>query len=100
MLDNNITRLLADIKKRPGVYIGKKSLDRLATFISGYMCCVHERDGASPEYLPGFQEFIAERYNIHSVHGWPEIIQFFNVTEEDAFDEFYRLLNTYYKTHF
>ena len=98
-MSENISKLLADMKRRPGVYFGKKSLERLATFLSGYMCCVSERDGVTSEYLPGFQEFIAERYNIRSAHHWSEIIRFFCTTDEEAFDEFYKLLDEFIKNN-
>jgi len=91
----DVKKLLSDMKNRPGVYFGKKSLDRLSTFLSGYICCVSERDGEIGEYLPGFQEFISERYNIRSTHHWSEIIQFYCSTEEEAFDEFYKLLDEF-----
>lgn len=92
-----INRLLRDVQKNPGIYLGKKSLERLVFFLSGYMYCMDERSESTAHYLPGFQEFIEEYYNIQSVHHWSEIIRFFCVTEEDAFDEFYRLLDEFYK---
>ena len=93
-----IKKLLEDMRKRPGVYFGKKSLDRLATFLSGYRCCVLERDGEAPSDLPGFQEFVAERYNIQSAHHWSDIIQFYCSTEEEAFDTFFELIDEFYNT--
>ena len=95
-MSENIKKLLNDMRIRPGVYFGKKSLDRLTAFLSGYMCCVHERDGGSTVYLPGFQEFVSERYNIKSAQHWSNIITFFSSTEEDAFDLFYELLDEFY----
>lgn len=95
-MQENIKKLLTDIKKRPGVYFGKKTLTDLSIFLSGYMCCTFERDGGTLEYLPGFQEFIEKRYNIKIARHWSEIICFFSFTEEDAFDQFYMLLDEYY----
>ena len=93
-----LNKLLLDIKERYGLYIGKKSLDRLTTFINGYMHCMFMRDGDCPPFLPNFQEFIADRYGIQSSHHWSSIIQFHSIYEEDAFDQFYELLDEFSKT--
>jgi hypothetical protein len=53
----SIDKLLLDFRKCPGV-LGKKSLERMKTFIDGYAFCMHERGGTVPEFLPGFQEYI------------------------------------------
>ncbi|MBQ2675973.1 MAG: hypothetical protein IJF54_01040 [Clostridia bacterium] len=91
-----IKRLLDDMRNRPVVYFGCKSLDSLATFLSGYMCRVHETTSDSGEALPGFQEFVQEKYGIQSSQHWSQIIRFFSATEESAFDEFFKLLDEYY----
>lgn len=92
-----VKNLLEDIQRRPGVYLGKKSLDRLGHFLAGYMWCMHCNFENEDNYLSGFQEFIADYYNIHSAHNWSDIIQFFCSTDEEAFDKFYELLK-YWKT--
>ena len=83
-------------KKTTWSIFWKKTLTDLSIFLSGYMCCTFERDGGTLEYLPGFQEFIEKRYNIKIARHWSEIICFFSSTEEDAFDQFYMLLDEYY----
>jgi len=93
--------LLQDIKNRPGVYLGKKKLDGLATFLSGYMCCLNDRNIVDYGNLKGFQEFIEKHYelqdNVKVCRHWSDIISFFNETEEEAFDEFYVLLEQFQK---
>lgn len=46
-------------------------------------------------FIPGFQDWIADRYEIKSTHGWSEIINFFSQDEGEAFDTFYELLDEY-----
>lgn len=94
---NDVDMLLQTIKKRPCLYIGKKSLDRLVTYVSGYMHRAYEAEGVHQEFLPGFQDYIAELYGIHSAHHWSSIIQFYCSYEEEAFDKFYELLDDFLK---
>ncbi len=37
--------LLKKIEERPDLYIGKPSIERLSSFISGYLCCKYDLDG-------------------------------------------------------
>lgn len=92
-----IKKLLMDIEKSPEDYIGKKSLERLVMFLFGYLIFIFKQDGFV-EHLPGFQEFVALRYNygIHTAYGWYQIIRKACETEEEAFDEFYKLLYEFY----
>jgi len=94
--------LLSDLKERSVAFIGEKSLSRLLSFITGYIYCVHEREGVVLDFLPGFQEFIEMHYglkdNSHVFQHWSKIISFFTSTDEEAFDEFYKLLNQYYQS--
>ena len=98
-MDNRIIIMLQKLHDRPGVYIGRKSLERLTTFISGYIQCLYDIEGSCPDFLPGFQKYIEARYglkdNIFIFRHWSEIISFFNATEDEAFDEFYELLKQY-----
>ena len=100
MLDKSFEKLLVELKYRPGVYIGKKSLERLSAFINGYMYCYYKHNGGPSDYLPGFQDYIEKKYGIQSTHGWSEIIRFFSTTEEEAFDSFFNLVNEFYNVNY
>ncbi|MCC3439960.1 hypothetical protein [Microcoleus sp. PH2017_05_CCC_O_A] len=45
--------------------------------------------------VDGFQEWIQERYQITSTHGWDSIILFFSADEKDALDKFFKLLEEF-----
>lgn len=94
-----ILNLLQILKIKYGMFIGKKSLERLVAYIGGYEHCLIERgeniSGLRMGFLPGFQEYIENRYNIHTDHHWSNIIQFFCNSDEEAFDTFYKLLDEF-----
>lgn len=96
-MNKKIKRLLKSMQEMPGAFFGKKSIERLAFSISGYALCLYENgelDENQP--LPGFNEFVAQRYGVKSAHDWCSIIVFYHPVEEDAFDTFYKLLDEFY----
>lgn len=84
--------LLEAIKKRPGMYLGGKSIVRLTHFLDGigYALAYEDEQHANPGVLQGFQEWLQIRYDIPSSQHWSRILLFFAANEEDAFDSFYR----------
>lgn len=91
---DEIIKLLYKIKEKPGMYIGHKSITSLADFLNGYLLAKHE-DGVQIDFLPGFNEWIAERYSIKSSHDWSRIISFHYLSQESAFDKFYEHLEEF-----
>jgi hypothetical protein len=90
--------LLQRMKQRPGMYLGKCSITRLRAFLDGYETDRAELGFAHTEQqqqLDGFQEWIQERYQITSTHGWDSIILFFSVDEKDALDKFFKVLEEF-----
>ena len=90
--------LLQRIKQRPGMYLGKCSITRLRAFLDGYETARAELgfpDTEQQQQLDGFQEWIQERYQITSTHGWDSIILFFSVDEKDALDKLFKLLEEF-----
>jgi len=100
-MDKRLINLLKLLQLKCGVLIGQKSLDRLITFVDGYIYCTNEQENVHLNFLTGFQEYIEKYYdmhdNIHLFHNWSEIICFFNATEEEAFDAFYKHMNLFLK---
>ncbi|MBO4990056.1 MAG: hypothetical protein J6D37_06960 [Clostridia bacterium] len=96
---DRLLKLLYEIKKVPGMYLGKPSLMYLHFYIEGYRHREYELTNVYPAFFPGFDEFIHERYGIRSTHGWASIITFFEGTDEKAFYQFYVLLEEFLKNH-
>lgn len=92
----DVYQKLQEIKKTPGLYIGKLSLERLTAFIDGYNERQYEIDGNSTcECLNGFQDYIQNLFDIHTTNRWSEIISFISLNEEAAFYKFYELLDEF-----
>ena len=86
--------LLERIKTRPGMYLGQPSITRLNMLLTGYSLARIEL-GLPPtkqeEEFDGFQDWLAERYQIKSTHGWDKIILFYAADEREAFLNFFKL---------
>ena len=89
--------LLKEIREQPAIYIGKKSLDRLAAFLAGYSYCMYKQQNISTPILPGFQEYISEHFKNESAYNWSSIIVLNSRNDEEAFDLFYDILEQFYR---
>lgn len=90
--------LLQRIKERPGMYLGRCSITRLRMLLMGYSMCRGELGLPLTEQekeFGGFQEWIQNKYNITSSHGWESIILFYSADERDAFNNFFELLDEF-----
>lgn len=92
----NLDNALLRIKENPSKYIGKKSLDRLILFILGYTISQCDEEGKFSECLKGFQEFVQQKYDIKYNVKYSKIISCLSVSEEQAFDKFYELLEEFH----
>ena len=90
-----IHEILQEIKARPKIYLGTISLELLDAFIGGCICYHHKLTGSYLEFLPGFDKFIHDRFDIQSTQGWATIIRFFSESDEAAFYKFYDLLEEF-----
>lgn len=90
-------KFLEDIKKKPGLYIGTKSLISLTYFLDGIFYTLHYLNGQKeyPNFLEGFQEWIQIRFDITSTQHWSNIINFYSSNDVNAFDLFFELLNEF-----
>jgi len=84
----HINLIIEKIRQKPGLYIGKKNLDHLATFMSGYECALNIVSQDFPYFDSKFQRFIESKYGLtYCTSHWSKIISA-NTTEEEAFDLF------------
>ena len=90
--------ILQEIKKRPGIFLGRSSITRLRSFLDGYIAAREDlglpRTDQETEFN-NFQDWIQKRYNITSSHGWDSIILFYSADERDALDNFFQLFEKF-----
>ena len=95
--------IMEKLKERPGLYVGKKSLPDILTFMSGYSCCLEDQGlkelpVGGPDWC--FYDYVRSHYGLQDNHHlpawhWSEIIQFFSGTEESAVDAYFELYDEY-----
>lgn len=98
MAEKKVKKLLEDIKSRPGVYFGEKSIRNLTHLLSGYFMGINEFLNTPAILLNNFQQFVENYYNIKTFRHWSDIILFHSATEEDAFDKFFELSDEFEKS--
>jgi hypothetical protein len=90
-----IVELLHNIKKHPGVILGRPSARTLHAFLSGY---AYGRKDSYPEdfqFLSGFNAWVHKQYEITSTQGWAQIIEFHSANEVEEMKLFWNLLEKY-----
>ena len=91
----HLFEILEKIKNHYGVYIGYKSIEKLADFISGFECAVYELTGTHEEFSSKFQIFIENKTKEISVgKHWSDIIAE-SESQESAFDLFFVYLDKF-----
>jgi|LSQX01.2.fsa_nt_gb hypothetical protein len=91
---DKVYELLQEIKKCPGLYLGKSSLECLYAFLSGYK--YHAGNNQS-DCLDGFQEYVEKAYHLKTGHNWASIIQFYSQTDKEAYYSFYKDFDNFMK---
>ncbi len=90
--------LLARIKQRPGMYLGKVSLTRLKMLLMGYSMSRGELGlqlTQQEKQFAQFQQWIQRKYQINSSQGWESIILSQVEDEKLAFDLFFELFEKF-----
>lgn len=99
---DDLLKLILEVEKKPGLYIGRKDLECLSHFLYGYYFakCEEGSDFGVWFYLY-FREYLAEKYkDKRTLNVTGLIIE----NEEggnsaDTFDTFFRLLHEYLEKH-
>jgi hypothetical protein len=89
-----VTELIAIIRPRPGMYIGKNNIFCFKAFIDGW----HFRDESEDteiELLHGFYFWLQEKYNIHDNRNWDELLFLIFQDGEKALDNFFILFDDF-----
>lgn len=99
-IDESVFELLAKIRKRPPMYLGEASLNRLHAFLVGYQsglgrvgkCLRLEQE------FSGFHEWVAQELDFaESTTGWCNMILSVCRNDEEALNRFFELLDLYCK---
>lgn len=90
--------LLAKIKQRPSLYLGKRSLSHLHVFLDGYSFACRQIGIPVTEQekdFAEFQEWIEHRFNQENTQSWSRIILFYTEDEADALNRFFELFEDF-----
>lgn len=90
--------LLARIKQRPGMYLGKVSLTRFKMLLMGYSMSRGElglKLTQQEKQFAKFQQWIQTKYQVNSSQGWETIILSQVEDEKLAFDLFFDLFEEF-----
>ncbi len=90
--------MLDEIRKRPGLYLGGNSFQRLDPWLQGYFYGKGESGAAATEEeleFRDFGEFVQKKYRWHDVGGWAAKIQYYCQDDASALTEFFRLLDEF-----
>ena len=93
-LENLLLEFLTELRKKPEIYLGEKSLRNLQHFIDGSVFIYSRMVGRHNEFLPGFQPFIQKKYNggdANSVYG----IIIDHVSPDKGLDTYFELLDEF-----
>jgi len=94
---SKLSELLAAIRRRPGLYMGHASLDRLDAFLAGFSLGRPEKFDWDID-LQAFDKFVCDRYDWHDVGGWAGKIAYHHRNQAEALDEFFKLLDEFIAT--
>ena len=89
--------LLDAIIKRPGMFVGNRSIDRIGIYLDGYVLCARFHLPDWDDTYREFEEFVWEEYEI-DIRRWFDVINFYSTTEQDAFDNFVKMVNKFRAT--
>lgn len=91
-----IFHLLKKIEKNYPVYIGRKSLLELVSFLNGFECAIHEIAGERVNFNAKFQIYIEHKIGtVKNCHMHWSCIMMNNRDDEEAFDQFFVYLEEF-----
>jgi hypothetical protein len=97
-LDESIYDMIDAIRKRPGLYIGTRSIIRLHAFLGGYAAGMGRVrfTARDVEHFQKFHDWVAYRLGVgESTSGWCNMILDKSANDADAFDRFFVLLDEF-----
>jgi hypothetical protein len=95
---SNFYQLIAKIKRRPSMDLGKPAISNLRSFLSGYILARRELDIPQTQEEKEFSEFqfwIQSKFKISSDPSWDKTILFFSEDEPSAIAHFFNLFDEF-----
>lgn len=93
-IQGGLFEILAKIKARPGMYIGKLSVSDLFMFLVGYKTARRELGVESTEaeidFYQNFHSFVERKYKVQTSNFCPKIIMLYCHEEKDGFEKFFK----------
>lgn len=99
-LDESFYDMLDVIRKKPGMYIGEPSINRLDAFLAGHAVALGrvKLTLRGEEGFHRFHDWVARRLGFgESTSGWCNMIRDKSTSEADAFQQFFILLDEFRK---
>jgi hypothetical protein len=95
----SVLGILNEIRRRPGMYLGEKSLTKLAAFVDGYGFGLHQAGVEDPfALIADFRDWIHARHQTTAVN-WDALILAASKDEGEALDRFWKLLDEFLANH-
>jgi hypothetical protein len=91
-LPSTMLEMLAAIKQRPAMYLGRRYISCLKSFLDGWGLLAYQHGiNIEDECMGAFQDWIVAKYGITSSQSWASIILFYSGDECNALDNFFTL---------
>lgn len=98
---SNLLNLLEKIHLRPGMYLGKPSVNDLFMFLVGYEFARSELDIEPTEqeqkFYDEFQPWLQKKLEVKTVASWAKLIMLSCSGEKAGFDYFFQLLDEFFQ---
>ncbi len=92
----SIHDVLETIREQKGLLLGRRSVETLHAFLSGYAYARKGLDGGEDyRFLSDFGDWVHRRYRIDSTQGWAKTVQFFSNEEAEELPLFWQLYDEY-----
>lgn len=91
----SLYKRLSEMRERPGMYLGKKSLELLDAYINGYLDHQYELESNFRSDFLDFGPFVRRYFNVEEEFHWLRIIAYHSSSDETAIDLFYELLDKF-----
>jgi hypothetical protein len=91
----DILDLIERIRERPGMFLGRPTVNNLYMFLAGFSYARKDDDAGDWEVLAGFGDWVQKRYKISTSQGWARIIEFFSANEAEELRLFGKLFDEY-----